>query len=451
MASAKDPSSPSRTSPKDEVDAVVSVKSSQYKGVHWDKTKSKWVGYIHVHGKKHHLGYFAQEEDAARAYDRESLRCRGITKNFPSSEYESSDLSQEPEVRKVLEKSSRYIGVSWNKLRRKWAGRIIVDGRSLHLGHYTQEEDAARAYDKVCLKSRGSTKNFPAEQYASSTEVRNPPVAGEAAPAGRIFSSHHAPQFAMHHTQNSFGSGTLHRYDTDDNSQDSSTSIDTAKVLQEVQPRLFMNSSREYSAVASVPPEPLGFMHPSACIGQSAFNPYAGLSPLKPTVASTANWSQPSMTTAPPSQMLGYTSGLNSLLPLGPLTHNSHAQAPAPPQSCGGSGFFFSQTSQPTAIHSLTPYSALQPVIPSSLLGGQPLPLPPMLQMHPTGAPSISCVSQLTPGSNQISTPSGMAQLQAWAALQNSMYAAPSGMYSPDKQVDMHPPLKRQRFDTLVQ
>jgi len=44
-----------------------------------------------------------------------------------------------------------------------------------------------------------------------------------------------------------------------------------------------------------------------------------------------------------------------------------------------------------------------------------------------------------------------MAQLQAWAALQNSMYAAPSGMYSPDKQVDMHPPLKRQRFDTLVQ
>ena len=156
-------------------------KSSKYKGVHWDKTKAKWVGYIHMKGKKHHLGYFPTEEEAARAYDRESLRCRGFTKNFPRTDYPAPDQAQEPEQRKVLEKSSRFTGVSWNKLRRKWAARIIVDGRSQHMGHFAVEADAARAYDRMCFQSRGNTKNFPAEEYAEffvNGVPKQPPASG---------------------------------------------------------------------------------------------------------------------------------------------------------------------------------------------------------------------------------------------------------------------------------
>lgn len=43
--------------------------SSSYKGVHWDKSKSKWTATIKVDRQSKFLGRFDSEEDAARAYD----------------------------------------------------------------------------------------------------------------------------------------------------------------------------------------------------------------------------------------------------------------------------------------------------------------------------------------------------------------------------------------------
>lgn len=45
------------------------AKSSMYKGVSWYASRAKWIAVIVVDGKMHHLGYFKNEEDAARAYD----------------------------------------------------------------------------------------------------------------------------------------------------------------------------------------------------------------------------------------------------------------------------------------------------------------------------------------------------------------------------------------------
>ena len=44
--------------------------TSVYKGVSWNKTKQKWVAYIHVNGKTRSIGYFVDELDAAIAYDK---------------------------------------------------------------------------------------------------------------------------------------------------------------------------------------------------------------------------------------------------------------------------------------------------------------------------------------------------------------------------------------------
>jgi len=44
--------------------------SSQYKGVCWNKRSGKWVVYIWFDGKQWSLGYFTDEEDAAKAYDK---------------------------------------------------------------------------------------------------------------------------------------------------------------------------------------------------------------------------------------------------------------------------------------------------------------------------------------------------------------------------------------------
>jgi len=52
--------------------------SSQYKGVHWDKSRDKWCSQILVNGNKKHLGRFAKEKDAAMAYDKAANELHGI-------------------------------------------------------------------------------------------------------------------------------------------------------------------------------------------------------------------------------------------------------------------------------------------------------------------------------------------------------------------------------------
>ena len=53
------------------------VSTSEYKGVFWHKAVGKWTAAIRVYGKLHHLGYFATQEEAARAYDRAARRFFG--------------------------------------------------------------------------------------------------------------------------------------------------------------------------------------------------------------------------------------------------------------------------------------------------------------------------------------------------------------------------------------
>jgi MarR family len=62
--------------------------------------------------------------------------------------------------------TSRYKGVYWHSLRLKWHARITINGRSVNLGLYVREEDAARAYDAAALLHFGEFAhvNLPGEQ-----------------------------------------------------------------------------------------------------------------------------------------------------------------------------------------------------------------------------------------------------------------------------------------------
>lgn len=59
--------------------------SSKFKGVSWHRPKSIWISRIKVAGKGCHLGYFASEEEAARAYDKAAIMYFGeyAHLNFP--------------------------------------------------------------------------------------------------------------------------------------------------------------------------------------------------------------------------------------------------------------------------------------------------------------------------------------------------------------------------------
>jgi hypothetical protein len=61
-------------------------KSSKYRGVTWHKSGNKWTAQITYDGKNHHLGYFEDEEEAAKAYDRAASAHKGekAKLNFPT-------------------------------------------------------------------------------------------------------------------------------------------------------------------------------------------------------------------------------------------------------------------------------------------------------------------------------------------------------------------------------
>lgn len=72
---------------------------SGYKGVSLSREKKKWRAAIFVNGRRHHLGYFADVQEAARAYDAAARRHFGAFArvNFKTKE----DLRQRAAERRV--------------------------------------------------------------------------------------------------------------------------------------------------------------------------------------------------------------------------------------------------------------------------------------------------------------------------------------------------------------
>jgi hypothetical protein len=116
---------------------------------------------------RHHIGSYASEEDAARAYDCAAVQARGpgAERNYPDEALSDPPVPMGEEQKQ--RSSSRYIGVSWDKANSLWRVQQTdpQTKRRQTIGRYTSEEDAARAYDCASEQAHGpgAKRNFPGE------------------------------------------------------------------------------------------------------------------------------------------------------------------------------------------------------------------------------------------------------------------------------------------------
>jgi hypothetical protein len=69
--------------------------------------------------------------------------------------------------------SSKYLGVSWKRLNKKWQAQIVKDRKKIYIGLFESEIDAAKAFDKKAFELYGefAVLNFPeGHQIATNKE-----------------------------------------------------------------------------------------------------------------------------------------------------------------------------------------------------------------------------------------------------------------------------------------
>lgn len=62
--------------------------------------------------------------------------------------------------RSRLNSSSKYLGVFFDKSRNKWAVRITKDYKTINIGRFKTEEEAAHAYNQYAIQVHGAFANI---------------------------------------------------------------------------------------------------------------------------------------------------------------------------------------------------------------------------------------------------------------------------------------------------
>ncbi len=139
---------------------------SGYKGVRYrENRENPFNPKIFLDGKEIGLGHYKDAKDAARIYDYKAKELFGefAYLNFPNSILLKSEY--EKLYRKREKKSSKYTGVHYHKVQKKYHIYVGGKGKNNYLGSFIDEEEAAKSRDKYILDNgldlNKNKLNFP--------------------------------------------------------------------------------------------------------------------------------------------------------------------------------------------------------------------------------------------------------------------------------------------------
>lgn len=126
--------------------------SSVYKGVNFHK--NKWRATITINKKSLHLGTYDTEKEAALAYN---TKAKEVFGDFSRLNIIDGEEKTSFDAIKVKVKKSKFVGVSRCSKRpeTKWRTFIYINGKQKHLGLYSSEIDAAKAYNYESIRVFG--------------------------------------------------------------------------------------------------------------------------------------------------------------------------------------------------------------------------------------------------------------------------------------------------------
>jgi hypothetical protein len=143
-----------------------------YKGITF--TKGRWKARIQKDGSAYSLGCYDEPEAAALAYNLAAKRLFGEYARLNDVDHPDREAIARQVEARLLPRNSRpfipkarshYRGVYWE--RGRWRAKIGVDCRLLHLGYFTDEIEAAKAYDRAALLWHGERAQLNFGEVAS--------------------------------------------------------------------------------------------------------------------------------------------------------------------------------------------------------------------------------------------------------------------------------------------
>jgi len=136
-------------------------KTSQYKGVTYDKQTGKWCVRFSVKGQDlQYGGQFNEEIDAGK-------RVNQLCKDFGIPQKNPTISAIPKQLYQKKGKTSQYKGVCWHTQSKRWRVKLCIKGHTVIGGSFKHELDAAKRVNQLCEELGIPLQNpaIPNEQY----------------------------------------------------------------------------------------------------------------------------------------------------------------------------------------------------------------------------------------------------------------------------------------------